>query len=44
LANNKNIQKIHKKLKTHHKHSHTFIDAIDSFIEYNNVRNYSIFY
>ncbi len=48
LANNKNIKKIHRKLKTkgskHKRYLHTFVDAIDSFIEYNTVRNYTIFY
>ncbi len=44
IATNKNIKKIHKKLKTHRMHLHTFVDAIDSLIEYNNLHNYSIFY
>jgi hypothetical protein len=44
IATDKNIKKIHKKLKTHRIHLHTFVDAIDSFIEYNNLHNYSIFY
>ncbi len=44
IATDKNIKKIHKKLQTHRRHLHTFIDAIDSFIEYNNVHNYSILY
>ncbi len=44
LATDKNIKKIHKKLKKQRRHLHTFVDAIDSFIEYNNIHNYSIFY
>ncbi len=44
IANSKNIKKIHKKIKTHRRHLHTFVDAIESFIQYNNIINYSIFY
>lgn len=44
LANDRNIKKIYKKLIKHRRHLHTFVDAIDSFIEYNNIHNYSIFY
>ncbi len=44
IVNDKNIKKIHEKLKSHRRHLHTFIDAIESFIEFNNLHNYSIFY
>ncbi len=42
--NDSNINKIKYKLSTHRRHLHTFIDAIDSYIEYNNIRNYTIIY
>ncbi len=44
IANDKNIKKIHEKLKTHRRHLHPFVDAIESFIEFYELHNYSIFY
>ena len=44
LANDRNIKKISKSINKHRRHLHTFVDAIDSFIEYNSIRKYSIFY
>ncbi len=44
LVNNINIELIKTKLSKRRRHLHTFIDAIDSFIEYNNIRNYIIYY
>ncbi len=44
IVNNNNIQLIENKMSKRRRHLHTFIDAIDSFIEYNNIRNYHIFY
>jgi hypothetical protein len=43
-VNNKNLRLIEKKLAKKRRHLHTFIDAIDSHIEYNNIRNYNIYY
>jgi hypothetical protein len=44
IVNNYNIEWIQNKLSKQRRHLHTMIDAIDSFIEYNNIRNYHIFY
>jgi hypothetical protein len=45
VVTDKNIKKINHKLTHHRRHLHTFVDAIDSFIEYNkNIKNYSIYY
>ncbi len=44
IVNNYNLKLIKNKLSKKRLHLHTFIDAIDSFIEYNNIKNYHIFY
>ncbi len=44
LATSNNIKKINEKINTHNIHLHTFVDAIHTFIEYNNINNYTIFY
>ncbi len=44
IVNNNNINSIENKLSTHRRHLHTMVDAIDSFIEYNNIKNYTIYY
>lgn len=43
-VNELNIELIKRKLLSKRMHLHTFIDAIHSFIEYNNVKNYQIYY
>ena len=43
-VNELNVELIKKKLLSKRRHLHTFIDAIDSFIEYNNIKNYQIYY
>ena len=40
--NNFNIEWIKSKLSNQRRHLHTMIDAIDSYIEYNNIQNYTI--
>ncbi len=44
IINNNNLDLIERKLSKKRRHLHTFIDAIDSFIEYNNIKNYNIYY
>ena len=44
FINDISIKHIKRKLKTQKLHLHTFCDAIDSFIEYNKIKNYTIFY
>lgn len=44
LVNKENLQLIKIKMYKRRRHLHTFIDAIDSFIEFHNIRNYHIFY
>ena len=45
IVNNYNIEWIKNKLLKQRRHLHTMVDAIDSFIEYNeNYFNYTIFY
>ena len=45
IVNNYNIEWIKNKLSKQRRHLHTMVDAIDSFIEYNeNNFNYTIFY
>ncbi len=44
IVNNYNIDYIEYKLSKKRRHLHTFIDAIESFIEFNNIRNYHIYY
>ncbi len=39
-----NLELIERRLSKQRRHLHTFIDAIDSYIEYNNIRNYNIYY
>jgi hypothetical protein len=41
-VNNFNIEWIKSKLSNQRRHLHTMIDAIDSYIEYNNIQNYTI--
>ena len=43
-VNQLNVELIKKKILSKRMHLHTFIDAIDSFIEYNNIKNYHIYY
>ncbi len=43
-VNEEMIKFIKYKLSKKRRHLHTMVDAIDSFIEYNNITNYSIFY
>ena len=43
-VNESNLKLIKKKLLSKRRHLYTFIDAIHSFIEYNNVKNYQIYY
>ena len=43
-VNESNLKLIKKKLLSKRRHLYTFIDAIYSFIEYNNVKNYQIYY
>jgi hypothetical protein len=42
--NELNVELIKTKLLSKHRHLHTMIDAIDSFIEFNNIKNYQIYY
>jgi hypothetical protein len=42
--NEENISYIKFELSKKRRHLHTFIDAIDSFIEYNKIKNYLIYY
>ncbi len=42
--NEENISYIKYELSKKRRHLHTFIDAIDSFIEYNKIKNYHIYY
>ena len=41
-VNNFNIEWIKSKLSNQRRHLHTMIDAIYSYIEYNNIQNYTI--
>ena len=43
-VNESNLKLIKRKLLSKRRHLYTFIDAIHSFIEYNNVKNYQIYY
>ena len=43
-VNELNLKLIKKKLLSKRRHLYTFIEAIHSFIEYNNVKNYQIYY
>jgi hypothetical protein len=42
--NDENLSYIKYELSKKRRHLHTFIDAIDSFIEYNKIKNYQIYY
>lgn len=42
--NEENLSYIKYELSKKRRHLHTFIDAIDSFIEYNKIKNYLIYY
>ncbi len=44
VVDDNKIDLIEYQLSKHRRHLHTMVDAIDSFIEYNKVKNYSIFY
>jgi hypothetical protein len=44
IINDDNLEYIKHKLSKKRRHLHTFIDAIYSFIEYNNIKNYHIYY
>ncbi len=44
VINDDNINLIEYKLSKKREHLKTLVEAIDSFIEYNNIRNYHIFY
>ena len=43
-VNQNNLKLIKNKMSKRRRHLHTFIDAIESFIEYNNIKNYNIYY
>lgn len=42
--NDNNLKLIKQKISTKRRHLHTCIESINSFIEYNNIKNYSIYY
>jgi hypothetical protein len=44
VVNDNYIERIGNKLFKKRRHLRTYIDAIDSFVEYNNIKNYHIFY
>jgi hypothetical protein len=44
VVNKYNIELIKSRLSKSRRHLHTLIEAIDSFIEYNNIKNYTIYY
>jgi hypothetical protein len=44
IVNKYNLELIKIRLSKSRRHLHTLIEAIDSFIEYNNIKNYSIYY
>jgi NhaP-type Na+/H+ and K+/H+ antiporter len=43
-VNDENIDYIKYELSKQRRYLHTFIDAIESHIEFNNIKNYTIFY
>ena len=43
-VNSDNLDYIKYELSKQRRHLHTFIDAIESHIEFNNIKNYTIFY
>jgi hypothetical protein len=43
-VNKYNIELIKSRLCKCRRHLHTLIEAIDSFVEYNNIKNYHVFY
>ena len=44
LVSKYNIELIKSRLSKSRRHLHTLIEAINSFIEYNNIKNYNIYY
>ncbi len=44
VVDDNKIDRIEYELSKHCKHLHTMVEAIDSFIEYNKIKNYTIFY
>uniref|UniRef100_A0A6C0HX34 Uncharacterized protein n=1 Tax=viral metagenome TaxID=1070528 RepID=A0A6C0HX34_9ZZZZ len=44
IVDDNKIDRIEYQLSKHRRHLHTMVDAIDSFIEYNKIKYYTIFY